>query len=133
MLSGFRVTRSLVLCVCFADRCMSFCTFFFWPLCCLFFFDMQILVASLWYLQTLLIEYIKKSLLNCQHLPRGLFAHFHNTIGELYTIFFFFPIKTDDETTILVVYDIYFINQWLKMTKIKTNKQKTKRQKQTNK
>jgi hypothetical protein len=88
--SGVRVTWSLVLCVCFADRCMSFCTFFFWPLCCLFFFDMQILVASLWYLQTLLIEYIKKSLLNCQHLPRGLFAHFHNTIGELYTIFFFF-------------------------------------------
>jgi hypothetical protein len=32
VLSGFRVTRSLVLCVCFADRCMSFCTFFFWPL-----------------------------------------------------------------------------------------------------
>ena len=94
---------------------------------------MQILVASLWYLQTLLIEYIKKSLLNCQHLPRGLFANFHNTIGELYTIFFFFPIKTDDETTILVVYDIYFINQWLKMTIIKTNKQKTNRQKQTNK
>ena len=27
--------------------------FFFWPLCCLFFFDMRILIASLWYLQTL--------------------------------------------------------------------------------
>ena len=35
-----RVTRSLVLYVCFLDRCLSFCTFFFWPLCCLFFFDM---------------------------------------------------------------------------------------------
>ena len=34
--SGVRVTRSLVLCVCFVDRCLSF---FFWPLCCLFFFD----------------------------------------------------------------------------------------------
>jgi hypothetical protein len=75
----------------------------------------------------------QKSLLNCQHLPRGLFAHFHNTIGELYTIFFFFPIKTDDETTILVVYDIYFINQWLKMTIIKTNKQKTKKTKKKKK
>jgi hypothetical protein len=31
--SWVRVTRSLVLCVCFVDRCLSF---FFWPLCCLF-------------------------------------------------------------------------------------------------
>ena len=41
-----RVTRSLVLCVCFVDRCLSFCTF----LCCLFFFDLRILITSLWYL-----------------------------------------------------------------------------------
>jgi hypothetical protein len=27
--SGARVTRSLVLCVCFVDRCLSFCTFSF--------------------------------------------------------------------------------------------------------
>ena len=26
--------------------------FFFWPLCCLFFFDLRILISSLWYLQT---------------------------------------------------------------------------------
>ena len=26
--SGVRVTRSLVLCVCFVDRCLSFCPFF---------------------------------------------------------------------------------------------------------
>ena len=45
--SGIRVTRSLVLYVCFVDRCLSFCTFFFWPLCCLFIFDMQILITHL--------------------------------------------------------------------------------------
>ena len=28
--------------------------FFFWPMCCLFFFDIGILITSLWYLQTLL-------------------------------------------------------------------------------
>jgi hypothetical protein len=28
-LSGFSVTRSLLLCVCFVDRCLSFCTFSF--------------------------------------------------------------------------------------------------------
>jgi hypothetical protein len=47
--SGFRVTRSLVLCVCIVDRCLSFCTFSFvcWPLCCPFFFDIRILIAPL--------------------------------------------------------------------------------------
>jgi len=42
--SGVRVTRSLVLCVCFVDRWLSFCAFF-WPLYCLFFFDLWILIT----------------------------------------------------------------------------------------
>ena len=46
--SGVRVTRSIVLCVCFVDRCLSF---FFWPLCCLS-FDIQILITPLVSLQT---------------------------------------------------------------------------------
>ena len=50
---GGRVTRSIVLCVRFVPPCLSFCTFFFWPLHCLFFFDIRILITSLWYLQTL--------------------------------------------------------------------------------
>ena len=41
--SGVRVTRSLVLCVCFVDHCLT-CFFFSWPLCCLF-FDLQILIT----------------------------------------------------------------------------------------
>ena len=45
--SGVRVTRSLVLYVCFVDRCLSFGIFFFWPLCCLFFFDIRILIFPL--------------------------------------------------------------------------------------
>jgi hypothetical protein len=40
--SGVRVTRSLVLCVCFVD---CFLSFFFWPLCCLSFFDLRILIT----------------------------------------------------------------------------------------
>jgi hypothetical protein len=47
--SGNRVTQSLVLCVCFADIWLSH-----WPLCCLFFVDLRILI-TLWYLQPLLI------------------------------------------------------------------------------
>jgi hypothetical protein len=44
--SGVRVTRSLlyVYCVCFVDRCLSL---FFWSLCCLFFFDLLILITPL--------------------------------------------------------------------------------------
>ena len=45
--SGVRVTRSLVLCVCFVDRCLSFCPLFFWPLCCLSFFDWWIPITPL--------------------------------------------------------------------------------------
>ena len=41
--SRVRVTQSLVLCVCFVDRCLSF---FSWPLCCLF-FDLRILMTPL--------------------------------------------------------------------------------------
>jgi hypothetical protein len=51
---GVRVTRSLVLYVCFVDSCLSFCTFF-WSLYCLS-FDKRILITSLWYLQTLLLS-----------------------------------------------------------------------------
>jgi hypothetical protein len=43
--SGVCVTQSLVLCVFFVDRCLSFCTFS-WPLCCLF-FDILILITPL--------------------------------------------------------------------------------------
>ena len=42
--SGVHVTRSLVLCVCFVDRCLSFV---FWPLYCLFFFDIWIRITPL--------------------------------------------------------------------------------------
>ena len=42
--SGVRATRSLVLCVCFVDRCLSF-VLFFWLLCCLLLFDLWILIT----------------------------------------------------------------------------------------
>jgi hypothetical protein len=45
--SGVRATPSLVLCVGFLDRCLSFCLFFFWPLCCMFFFYSRILITPL--------------------------------------------------------------------------------------
>ena len=38
---GVPVTRSLVLCVCFVDRCLSICPVSFWLLCCLSIFDLH--------------------------------------------------------------------------------------------
>ena len=51
--SGVRVTRSLVLCVCFVDRCLSFCTFSFGH-CIVYSSSIYGFWLPLWYLQTLL-------------------------------------------------------------------------------
>ena len=51
------VTRSLVLCVCFVDCSLSFCTFFFWPLCCLF-FELLILITALVSSNSYLVRFI---------------------------------------------------------------------------
>jgi hypothetical protein len=44
--SGVRVTRSLVLCVCFVNRNLSFFSFFPWALCCLYFFDLRMIYMT---------------------------------------------------------------------------------------
>jgi hypothetical protein len=53
--SGVRVTRSLVLCVCFVDRCLSICTFSFGH-CVICSSSIYIFWLPLWYLQTLPIN-----------------------------------------------------------------------------
>ena len=45
--SGVPFIRSFVLWVCFVNRCLSFFSFSFWPLCCLYFFDLRILITPL--------------------------------------------------------------------------------------
>ncbi len=53
--SGIRVTRSLVLYVCFVDRCLSFCTFSF-DHCVVCSSSIYGFWLPLWYLQTLLTD-----------------------------------------------------------------------------
>ena len=53
VISRVRVTRSLVLCVMFWRSLFVFLSFFFWPFCCLSFFDLRILMTS-WSVQPLL-------------------------------------------------------------------------------
>jgi hypothetical protein len=55
--SGDRVTRSLVLYVCFPDRYLSFCAFSFGH--CVFCSSIYGFWLPLWYLQTLLVNYRK--------------------------------------------------------------------------
>ena len=45
--SGVCVTRSLVLCVMFCRSLIVLFYFFLWPLCCLFLFDLRILITTL--------------------------------------------------------------------------------------
>ena len=45
--SWVRVTRSLVVCACFCRSLFVLLSFFFWPLCFLFFFDIGILITTL--------------------------------------------------------------------------------------
>ena len=45
--SGVSVTRSLVLCVVFCRSLFVLLFFFDWPLCCLFFLDIRILITPL--------------------------------------------------------------------------------------
>ena len=54
LFSEVRVTRTLVLCVCFVDRCLPFCTFSFGHcvVCSSWIYEFWL---PLWYLQTLLV------------------------------------------------------------------------------
>ena len=56
--SGVRVTRSLVLCVCFVDRCLSFCTFSFGH-CVFCSSSIYGFWLSLWYLRTILTNILQ--------------------------------------------------------------------------
>ena len=55
--SGVRVTRYLILCEYFVNRCLSFCNFSFWPLSCLFSIDLRILI-DLFGISKLVLEVI---------------------------------------------------------------------------
>jgi hypothetical protein len=68
ILSWVRVTRSLVLCVCFVDRCLSFCTFSFGHcvVCSSSIYDIRILItplvssnSSYWYRAIFISEQLK--------------------------------------------------------------------------
>jgi len=47
VVSGVRITRSLVLCVMFCRSLFVLLSFFFWPFCCLLFLDLRILITPL--------------------------------------------------------------------------------------
>jgi hypothetical protein len=71
--SGVRVTRSLVLYVCFVDRCLSFCTFSFGH-CVVCSYSIYRFWLPLWYVQTRLFRpfgfiapYVVVQCFDCEH------------------------------------------------------------------
>ena len=74
--SGLRVTRSLVLCVCLVDRCLSF---FFWPLCCLSFFDLRFFVTPFLLIISLLV-FVNFQFLICPLISSNLSCMCYNTM-----------------------------------------------------
>ena len=62
--SGVRVTRSLILYVCFVDRCLSFCTFSFGH-CVVCSSSIYGFWLPLWYLQTPLLTMIMRETVEC--------------------------------------------------------------------
>ena len=64
LFSGVRATRSLVLCVCFVDHCLSFCTFSFGH-GVVSFSSIYGFWLPLWYLQTVLFIPRYRSLFHC--------------------------------------------------------------------
>jgi len=68
--SGIRVSRSLVLCVCFVDRCLSFWTFSFGH-CVVCSSSIYRFWLALWYLQTLLSLQNIQTSMNAYHVLLG--------------------------------------------------------------
>jgi hypothetical protein len=54
--SEVRVARSLVFNVMLCRPLFVLLSFFFWPLYCLFFFDLRLLITSLWYLLAIVLS-----------------------------------------------------------------------------
>ena len=83
-----RVTRSFVLCVCFVDRCLSCCPFLFWPLYCLFFFDVRILITP--FVSSNSSYYIISCFISC-HIKRYVYrCVFYMFIFVLFIIFTYY-------------------------------------------
>jgi hypothetical protein len=91
--SGVRVTRSLVLYVCFVDRCLSFCTFSF-DQCVVCSSSIYEFWLPLWYLQTLFVKYrfviVFSGLTVCRWQLAGFKFSFQMNIKDIYRFYRYF-------------------------------------------
>jgi hypothetical protein len=95
---GVRVNRFLALCVCFVDRCLSFCTFSFGHCAvCSLIYGFWL---PLWYLQTLLLQFVCNNTIIC-------FQLLVTTIMRVQAPLTIFLCILSDYTGILSDYKIY--------------------------
>ena len=104
VLSGVRVTRSLVLCVLFCRSLFVLLSLFFWQLHCLSFFDYRFWLP-LWYLQTLLVA----TILNIPPLSQYLSSIIYISLSMLR------PYKDDYNTVLNVIWykDFKWYFKWI--------------------
>ena len=72
--SEVRVARSLVFNVMLCRPLFVLLSFFFWPLYCLFFFDLRLLITSLWYLLAIVLSVLLRFTAS-DYLPLVSFGH----------------------------------------------------------
>jgi hypothetical protein len=90
--------------VCFIDRCLSF---FIWPLCCLFFFDIRILITPL---------VSSNSYLNSNHILSSTkgsnkCSQFRNFVYKLMTLYSCL-LPLSEKKIINTIFDIWPFNFW---------------------
>ena len=72
--SGVRVARSLVFSVMLCRPLFVLLSFFFWPLHCLFFFDLRLLITSVWYFLAIVLSVLLRFTAS-DYLPLVFFGH----------------------------------------------------------
>ena len=77
--------------------------FFFWPLRCLFFFDIWILITSLWYLQALLLPQTYVNLVDCS----GVLVFLLRKTFKLFGITWLWAYGYSNNVVVCTNFDIY--------------------------
>ena len=95
--SGISVARSLVFCVVFCRSLFVFLSLFFWPLYCLFFFDLRILITSLVSSKMFLFIFVYMRLCIIAQSNMGLycsiFSFLCNVLKTAHCLFIFFVLE----------------------------------------
>jgi hypothetical protein len=81
------ITQSLVFCVMFCRSLFVLLSFFLWPLCCLFFFDLRIRITPFGIFKLFLLNYDYDIVLNKIESKQSIFQYFYSMSSSLFTLY----------------------------------------------